>query len=116
MSNLVLTPSALFAFLNEIEELEGVEIVLDDSKEDQLVVNIGDSSYVLDASQSAEVEVDEDVIEEIEEANQEGYDELGNKVEDVIQEEVEGGIIKELIKTLALGGLVKMTKHALEKA
>ena len=116
MSNLVLTPSALFAFLSEIEELEGVEIVLDDSKEDQLVVNIGDSSYVLDASQSAEVEVDEDVIEEIEEANQEGYDELGNEVEDVIQEEVEGGIIKELIKTLALGGLVKMTKHALEKA
>ena len=116
MSNLVLTPSALFAFLHEIEELKDKEIVIDDSSEDQITINIGESSYVLDASQSAEVEVEGDVIEEIEEANQEGYDELADEVEDVDTEDIEGGIIKELVKTLALGGLVRMTKHALEKA
>lgn len=115
MSDIILTPSALLGFLSEIEELQDKEINFSES-DNKLVVMIDSNQYVLDASDAPEVSVDDEVIEQVEEANEDGYDELDEDIEEVGAEEVEGGIIKELVKTLALGGLVRMTKHALEKA
>ena len=115
MSNILLTPSGLLGFLNEIEELKDKEITFHES-DDKISVVIDNNEYVLDASQSAEIEVPEDAIDEVENANEEGYEDIGEDIEDVAEDEIEGGIIKELVKTLALGGLVRMTKHAFEKA
>ena len=115
MSNVVLTPSALLAFLNEIDELKDKEINFHES-DDKISISIDDNTYVLDASDAIEVQVDEQSYEEVETANEDGYEEIGEDVEEIESDEIESGIIKELIKTLALGGLVKMTKHALEKA
>ena len=115
MSNVVLTPSALLAFLNEIDELKDKEINFHES-DDKISISIDDNTYVLDASDAIEVLVDEQSYEEVETANEDGYEEIGEDVEEIESDEIESGIIKELIKTLALGGLVKMTKHALEKA
>lgn len=115
MSDVILTPSALLGFLNEVEELQDKEITIQES-EDKVAIIIDGTEYVLDASDSIEVQVDEQTYEEVEDANQDGYAELGEDFEDIDDEEIEGGIIKELVKTLALGGLIRMTKHALEKA
>ena len=115
MSNIVLTPSALLAFLNEVEELKDKEINFHES-DDELSISIDDNTYVLDASNAVEVELDDYSFDEVETANEDGYEEIGEDIEDISDEDVEGGIIKELVKTLALGGLVRMTKHALEKA
>ena len=115
MSNVVLTPSALLAFLNEIDELKDKEINFHES-DDKISISIDDNTYVLDASDAIEVLVDEQSYEEVVTANEDGYEEIGEDVEEIESDEIESGIIKELIKTLALGGLVKMTKHALEKA
>ena len=115
MNNIVLTPSALLGFLNEVEELQDKEITIQEG-EDQVAVVIGGTEYLLDASDAIEVQLDDQAYEEVEDANEDGYAELGEDIEDVDDEEIEGGIIKELVKTLALGGLIRMTKHALEKA
>lgn len=119
MDNIILTPSALLAFLNEIEELKGSEIRFSES-EDNLSITIGESTYVLNPLVDEAVEVDADVFDNIDEANEAGYEELEEEaVEEIIDADltdVEGGIIKELVKTLALGGLVRLTKDALTKA
>lgn len=115
MSDIILTPSALLGFLSQIEELQDKEINFSESN-DKLIVMIDSNQYVIDASGAPEIEIDEESFEQVEDANENGYDELDDDIEEVGVEEVEGGIIKELIKTLALGGLVKMTKHALQKA
>ena len=114
MSDILLTPSALLGVLNEIEELKGSDITIRES-DDSVVLIIDENEYVLDASDSIEVEVDDEAIKEVETANDDGYEELGEEVEEVDTEEIEGGM-KELVKTLALGGLIRLTKNALEKA
>lgn len=115
MSDIILTPSALLGFLNQIEELRDKDINFTES-EDRLTITIDDSQYVLDASDAPEVEIDEESFEQVEDANTEGYEQLGDEMEitDIQGDEpVEGGIIKELIKTLAVGGLVRLTKNAI---
>lgn len=114
MSNVVLTPSALLGFLNEIEELKDKEITFDESDEGISVV-IGGNEYILDASDSIEVELDDQSFDEVEEANDEGYEEIDD-LEATDDDYIEGGIIKELVKTLALGGLIRLTKNALKEA
>lgn len=115
MSDVMLTPSALLAFLNEIDELKDKEINFHES-DDKISVSIDSNTYVLDASNSIEVQVDTQSYNELETANEDGYEEIGEDIEEIEDEDIESGIIKELVKTLALGGLVRMTKHALEKA
>lgn len=116
---LVLTPSALLTFLAQIEELKTAEISLVED-EDAIRVQIGDGTYVLESPQTSEVEISEDAVEELDSLNEEGYEQLAEdediNLEDVSGEEVEGGVIKELIKTLAVGGLVRLTKDAILKS
>lgn len=116
---LVLTPSALLTFLAQIEELKTTEISLVED-EDAIRVQIGDGTYVLESPQTSEVEISEDAVEELDSLNEEGYEQLAEdediNLEDVSGEEVEGGVIKELIKTLAVGGLVRLTKDAILKS
>ena len=114
---LVLTPSALLAFLSNIKELKDLDITIGED-ETHIEVQIGDSSYILESPESSEVEIDEMAVNEISDLDEEGYDELAEDediehLEDVDGDLVEGGIIKELIKTLAVGGLVRLTKGAI---
>lgn len=109
----VLTISGLITFLSEIEQLKGLDIGISES-DDNLCINIGDDTYCIQSPEDSVVEVDSDVVDSIEEIDQEGWDEIPDVIEE--DEPVEGGIIKELIKTLAIGGLVRLTKNALEKA
>lgn len=118
---LVLTPSALLAFLTQIEELKDLDISISEN-EDNIEVQIGESFYTIESPETSTVEVDEEAVNDIEDLNEEGYTELSDTegvdiVEDITGDEpVEGGIIKELIKTLAVGGLVRLTKDAIMKS
>ena len=112
---LVLTPSALLAFLSQIEELKDLDIELA-QVEGSLDISIGNTTYTLLSPDDSVVEVNDMTIDEISEIDEQGYDEIEldeTESELVGGEAVEGGIIKELIKTLAIGGLVRLTKDAL---
>ena len=116
----VLTPSALLAFLNEIEELADLDISLTEET-NGLGITIGTNSYMLESQPESSIEVSEEIVDTIEEIDDEGYESLidEGKMEEMELIEgdlVQGGIIKELIKTLAIGGLVRMTKNALLKS
>lgn len=114
---LVLTPSGLLTFLVEIEELKGENIYLSET-DDGIVVTIGDSSYTLKSPAESEISIDSEAVDEIDEINEIGYDDIAEDLDESFEnsEEIEGGIIKELVKTLAVGGLVRLTKDAIMKS
>lgn len=114
---LVLTPSALLTFLANIEELRDLDIDMVES-DSTIQVKIGESIYTLESPEDSEIQINGDAVEELDDINEEGYDELANEdvidhLEEVEGDVVEGGVIKELIKTLAVGGLVRLTKGAI---
>lgn len=122
-SKLVLTPAALLAFLTNIEELVGKDISISEGAED-ITVTIGEGTYVIESPKASEVAVDDEAIEEIDKIDDECYDEIDYVEEDfdeVIGEEgddltIEGGVIKELAKTLLVGGLVRLTTNAIKNS
>ena len=113
MDQLVFTSASILDLLSSIDELKDKNINLTET-ESGISVTIGESTYEIDTANAVEVEVDEEVVEEIDEVTSEAYSELSDNGVDV-QDEVEGGPIKELIKTLMLGGMVKMTANMLKK-
>lgn len=109
---LILTGSALASFLSQIEELKGLDLEIEESS-DKISVKIGDNTYDLESPEDSVVSVDSEVIDTIDDLNTDGYDEFDEEMAAEADEVVEGGIIKELIKTLAVGGLVRLTKDAI---
>lgn len=113
MDQLVFTSASILDLLSNIDELKDKNINLTET-ESGISITIGESTYEINTANATEVEVDEEVVEEIDEVTSGAYSELSDNGVDV-QDEVEGGPIKELIKTLMLGGMVKMTANMLKK-
>ena len=113
MDELVFTPAAVLDLLCSIEELKDYDVdFYNDGK--TMSFTIGETKYDIKTQTADEVEVPEEVIEEVAQINEENYEPYLDQITD--GDVVEGGVIKELIKTLALGGLVRLTKNALQKA
>ena len=111
MNKILFTPAALLDFLSSIDELKDLDVGITESADGDLQVQIGESTYIVDTSNATEVEVDEEVVDQVDEANEEAYDELDIDT----TEDVEGGIIKEALKTLLVGGLVRMGAKVLKE-
>lgn len=113
---IVLTPSGLLSFLSSMEELEGKDIGIGSTDDNNgLVVYVGDNVYQIESDPSSDVVVPSDVVDELTEINEDGYDELDASIEEDY-DQVEGGIVKELIKTLAIGGLVRLTADTIKNS
>ena len=114
------TAAALLDFLRQIDELSDKDIDVFDN-ESFALITIGDNQYRIDYDTAEEVEVPEEAVDEVTDIIEDTYDELGasgvdyEEVSDIVEDEngnldvVEGGIIKEALKTLAIGGLVRLT-------
>lgn len=124
-NEILFTPAALLDFLRQIDELADYDINVFDNEEFALIT-IGDSQYRIDFKNAEPIEVPEEVVEEVTDIVEDTYDELGaegvelHDVKDVaitedgnVEEVVEGGVIKELLKTLAVGGMVRLTGKVL---
>lgn len=115
MEELLFTSASLLDLLSNIEELKDKDLDIQESSSG-VTITIGETSYEIKSSDATEVEVDESIIEEIDSITTEAYEELstdGVQVDD--KEDVQGGPIKELLKTLFLGGMVKMTAKMLKQ-
>lgn len=113
---ILLTPAALLDFLRQVDELADKDISVDDIGS-ALNITIGDSSYSIDFNQAEEVEVPTEVVDEVADINESTYEELDDVEYTEISDEevVEGGIIKEALKTLAVGGLVRLAGKIMGK-
>lgn len=108
-NEILLTPAALLDFLRQVDELADKDISVDDTG-NALNITIGDSSYSLDLGNAETVEVPDEVVDEVAEINEATYEELDDvEYTEIAEDEVvEGGIISETLKTLAVGGLVRL--------
>ena len=107
MNELVLTPAALLDILQQIDELGEYPVSINETSS-KLQLKVGDSIYNISTSNAEPVEVSDDAVEAIKDINETTYDEL-----DESAETVEGGLLKELTKTLLVGGMVRLTTKLL---
>ena len=109
-NEILLTSAALLDFLRQVDELADKDISVDETGS-TLSVTIGDSTYGIDLNQAEEIEVPDEVVEEVADVADDAYAELseaGVEVTESDEEPVEGGLISEALKTLAVGGLVRL--------
>ena len=109
---LMFTPAAVVDLLLQIDELKDKTIIIAETPNGQLQLTIGDSIYMIDDNVSESVEVEDDVVDIIEETNSTAFEEIEEELE-VSEEPIEGGIIKEAVKSLLLGGMIKFAKKHL---
>lgn len=103
-NEILFTTASLLDFLSQIDELADKDINLTEN-EGSIQVQIGESTYDINTNTSEEVEVPDEVVDQVSEIADEAFDDLDLDDSEV----VEGGIIKEALKTLAIGGLVRLT-------
>ena len=108
METIVFTPSGLLDLLLKIDELSTYDIDITESMSGNLQLQIGDSIYDIDTSQAEVVEVSDDVVDAIDDLNIETYEDLADDGIVDISEPVESGLIKELAKTLLVGGMARL--------
>ena len=116
-NEILLTPAALLDFLRQVDELADKDISVDETGS-TLTVTIGESTYGIDLNQAETVEVPDEVVDEVADVADEAYADLGEAgvdVTDIDEDVVEGGLISEALKTLAVGGLVRLAGKIMGK-
>lgn len=115
VEEIIFTESSLLDLLLQIDELNQYDIGLTETVDGNPLLQIGESTYQLNPKSETILDLDEDIIDEISDINEEVYEELADSNEIVEEDvEIEGGLIKEAIKTLAIGGLVRLGKAYLD--
>lgn len=115
MDNVVFTPASVLSLLAKIDELKDVNIGMTETMDGKLQLSVGESVYELEPEVDTSVQVDDSVVDKIEDVNQQTYEDLAEDGEVELQEEVTGGVLKEIAKTLLLGGMVRLTGKMLRE-
>lgn len=111
---ILFTPASLIDLLAKIDELKDVNISITETFDGDLQLNIGESVYIISSDEATDINVDESTAEKIDDINYQAYEDLDDEEFDVT-EPIESGIIKELAKTLLVGGLVRLTSKLFRK-
>ena len=115
MNELLFTSASILDLLSNIEELKDKNLDMSETSSG-VTITIGDISYEIKSSEATEVEVDESIIDEIDNITAEAYEDLSVEGVDLNdKEDIEGGPIKSLLKTLLLGGMVRLTAKMLRE-
>lgn len=116
MESIVFTPASLIDLLSQIKELSDYPIGITETIDGQIQLNIGESLYIIDTDSATDIQVDDRIVDIVDDANQEAYENLDESIDVTVsgegEEDIEAGLIKELAKTLLVGGLVRLTAGA----
>lgn len=113
-SQILFTPSSLVDFLTQVDELKDINIGVNDDGEN-VSISIGDSTYEINPKSVTDIDVSDEDVDQACQANDSNYDELEASGSIEINDSVESGIIKQLLKTLAIGGMVRLAAKELKK-
>ena len=109
MGEVLYTSAAVVDLLSQISELQGKTIDINET-DNQAVITIDDTEYTIPYNNATEIEVDDSVIDEVADITDTAYDEMDEST----SEDITSGILKELAKTLFVGGLVRLTGKLLK--
>ena len=119
MEQQLFTPAALLSLLSQIDELKDKQLELTETLDGTMQLCIGDSVYAIEDVAPVVFEVEPEVVEQVDDLNEETYSDMQEigEVEMFDTEDddipIEGGILSELFKTLAVGGMVRLTSKML---
>lgn len=111
MDSIVFTPASLIDLLSQVDELKDYDINITETIDGQLQLGIGSSTYLIDSKDATNVTVEDSVVDAVEDANMEAYENLDDSVDVSVYDEtepIESGILKEVAKTLLVGGMVRL--------
>lgn len=116
MNSIVFTPASLIDLLSQIKELSDYPIGITETIDGQIQLNIGESLYIIDTDSATDIQVDDRIVDIVDDTNQEAYENLDESIDVTVsgegEEDIEAGLIKEIAKTLLVGGLVRLTAGA----
>lgn len=105
---LLLTSVSLFDILSQISELSSCKIDVSDTGT-SISIKIDDNTYVVKSSSNDIVSAPESVVQDVSEIVDTEYGRSNSS------ENIESGVLKEIVKTLAVGGLVRLSAKLLSK-
>lgn len=118
---LLFTSAAVLDLLSSIDELADKDIHLSENG-NNVTIQIGESEYAIADRNAVDVEVPPEVVDEVDEITSDAFEELSADGVDVdldddtyADEVVEGGPIKQIAKTLLLGGMLRLSAKLLQK-
>lgn len=116
MDTLMFTPAGVLDLLSKIEELKDYELGISESLDGQtLELQVGDSVYSLEMEADHNIEIDDPVLIELDDANVEAYESLVDADIIDVTEDIESGLLKEIAKTLLIGGMVRFVGKEFKK-
>jgi len=110
MEEILFTPAAVLDLLSKIDELKDIDVgVVETADGIQFVV--GQSTYIISEESAIDIQVSESDLDAVDDVSREAYGDLTESGEVSMSDtqNIEGGIVKELAKTLLVGGLVRLT-------
>lgn len=126
---ILFTSAAILDLLSQIDELADKDLHIDKTIDDKIQLTIGSSVYEISNEPNTTIEVSDETIDDITEATVDAYQELLDRPieyksdisednDSVTQipedaEPIQGGIIKEAVKSLLLGGMIRFAKNRL---
>lgn len=115
-SPILFTPSALLDFLIQIDELKDKVVSVTETADEDLQVEIGDSVYIVKTDSAKDVDVEQQAADQVADLNMDAYSDIVEENSDASFEDVnvEAGILAEIAKTLAIGGLARLNGKAVK--
>lgn len=126
---ILFTSAAILDLLSQIDELADKDLHIGKTIDNKIQLTIGSSVYEISNEPDTTIEVSEETVDDINEATIDAYQELldrpieyksdisedNNSVTQIPEdaEPIQGGIIKEAIKSLLLGGMIRFAKNRL---
>ena len=126
---ILFTSAAILDLLSQIDELADKDLRIDKTIDNKIQLTIGSSVYEISNEPDTTIEVSDETVDDINEATVDAYQELldrpieyksdisedNNSVTQIPEdaEPIQGGIIKEAIKSLLLGGMIRFAKNRL---
>lgn len=118
MDEIVFTPAAVLNLLMEIDELKDVSpLGISETPDGQIQVEVGESRYILSDENTVNIPVDPVAVDMVDEANADAYQGMYDTINGIESyDTIESGILGQLAKTLLIGGLVRLSSHALKRS
>lgn len=124
LNEVMFTSAAVLDLLLQIEELQDYTLGISETPDGNLQLVVGQSVYLINGDESKTIQVEDEVVGEIEVTAEDAYNDLlNNSIEIDPSSEIDqfndtdyiqSGIIKEIAKSLTLGGLIRFaSKHLL---
>ena len=126
---IVFTSGALLDLLSQIDELADKSIALGTADGEVPELYIDNTTYRLSNAGIEDVQVDSSAVRDVASLSREVLDEVDSRQEPLVEDgdaenprltkrqrksQVESGIIKQAVKTLLIGGLVRLTSKLLK--